>query len=84
MVIGRPGQVGQHVVLSADRWEGENVTIRLRPMEDIIVLELTMTQMIVLEGFVGGVFGLSQVLRKSQQKQHLLLQAKLLSILDLV
>ena len=57
MVIGLPGQVGQHVVLSAIKQEGEIVTIRPQPTGGIIVLELTMTQMIVLEDYVGGLFG---------------------------
>lgn len=57
MVIGLPGPVGQHVVPSAIKQEGEIVTIRPRATGGIIVLESTMTQMIVLEDYVGGLFG---------------------------
>ena len=77
MVIGVPGQVGQPAARSAIMCEGENVTIHPQLTGDIIVSELTMTQMIVLEDYVGGLFGLNQVFPRSQQIRHLLLPAKL-------
>ena len=82
MVIGLPGQVGQHAAQSAIMSEGENVTIHPQQTGGIIVSELTMTQMIVLEGYVGGLFGLNQVYPRSQQIPHLLLAAKLHCISD--
>ena len=57
MVIGLPGQVGQHAVLSAVRWDGENVTTHPQPTGGIIALGLIMTQMTVLGDYVGGLCG---------------------------
>ena len=76
MVIGQAGQVGQHAARNAIMCAGENVTIHPQLTGDIIALELTMTQMIVREDYVGGLFGLNQVFPRSQQIQHLLLPAK--------